>query len=466
MDKVIRKAARGWRKEMTYLYEANKQKVYYVAGKLLLDEAKAAEAVQWVFENIWGSMTKQEVSKEADFTQLAMKLTAAYCKKQVEEVKPDAFSSSWKSETVIEAGGSASEGKKDCIDAVLTNLSELQRFVLVLHNVGGLNKMKLAIMLKVEHYTVQKILTTAEQVVEALVENKVVGDDWSYSKLTEVLVAEAKDAKVPESADAAVTAVIDKIAAKTEKKDKKLDNIFSVLLLVVGVIALAGIFFGDDIKTAIWGETIIEETSTEGSMESGTLTSTDNAGNAAESTEPEATVEEIAAGLGLTLLDENLTYYVDLEIQDYGKIVIELNQEEAPITTANFVGLAESGFYNGLTFHRILKGYMMQGGDPYGNGTGGSGNPIVGEFKDNGYDNDLSHTRGAVSMARSGEYDSASSQFFIVQEDYPFWNGYYAVFGYVTEGMEIVDAICEAAEPKDANGTIAADKQPVNKLLI
>lgn len=153
--------------------------------------------------------------------------------------------------------------------------------------------------------------------------------------------------------------------------------------------------------------------------------------------------------------------YADIEIQDYGTITVQLDQESAPITTENFINLAESGFYNGLTFHRIMEGFMMQGGDPEGTGMGGSDQTIVGEFSANGYDNDLSHTRGAISMARSNDYDSASSQFFIVHQDSTFLDGQYAAFGYVTEGIEIVDQICESAEPTDDNGTIPADKQPV-----
>lgn len=162
-----------------------------------------------------------------------------------------------------------------------------------------------------------------------------------------------------------------------------------------------------------------------------------------------------------TLVDENITYYADIEIADYGTITVCLNQKSAPITVANFVGLAESGFYDGLTFHRIMEDFMMQGGDPEGNGTGGSENTIVGEFAVNGYDNNLSHTRGAISMARAMDYDSASSQFFIVHEDSTFLDGQYAVFGYVTEGLEVVDAVCESAEPVDDNGTIEAEEQPV-----
>lgn len=162
-----------------------------------------------------------------------------------------------------------------------------------------------------------------------------------------------------------------------------------------------------------------------------------------------------------TALDAALTYYADIEIQDYGTITIQLDQTSAPITVENFVNLAESGFYDGLTFHRIMAGFMMQGGDPLGNGTGGAENTIVGEFSENGHDNKLSHTRGAVSMARSQYYDSASSQFFIVHEDSTFLDGQYAAFGYVTEGMDVVDAVCETAVPIDRNGTIPAEEQPV-----
>lgn len=151
----------------------------------------------------------------------------------------------------------------------------------------------------------------------------------------------------------------------------------------------------------------------------------------------------------------------DIVIRDYGTITVELDGDTAPITVSNFVSLAQSGFYDGLTFHRIIEGFMMQGGDPNGNGTGGSENKIRGEFALNGIENGISHTRGAISMARSSAYDSASSQFFIVHADSTFLDGQYAAFGYVTEGMDIVDRICTEAEPTDNNGTIPAEAQPV-----
>ena len=155
------------------------------------------------------------------------------------------------------------------------------------------------------------------------------------------------------------------------------------------------------------------------------------------------------------------THHAEIEIQDYGTITVELDGDIAPITVQNFMDLANDGFYDGLTFHRIISGFMMQGGDPNGNGTGGSENTIKGEFSSNGVENTLSHTRGAISMARSQDPDSASSQFFICHADSTFLDGQYACFGYVTDGMDVVDAVCEAAQPTDDNGTIPADLQPV-----
>ncbi len=158
-------------------------------------------------------------------------------------------------------------------------------------------------------------------------------------------------------------------------------------------------------------------------------------------------------------LDANKTYFAELAIQDYGNITVQLDQKSAPITAANFVKLAESGFYDGLTLHRIIEGFMMQGGAPK-NSTG-TPDPIVGEFTENGYDNPLKHERGVISMARTNYPNSASSQFFIVHETSPHLDGKYAAFGWVTKGIEVVDAICEAAKPTDGNGSIAKDAQPV-----
>ena len=167
-------------------------------------------------------------------------------------------------------------------------------------------------------------------------------------------------------------------------------------------------------------------------------------------------------------------YTAEITVRDYGTITLYLDGETAPITVANFVKLANEGFYDGLTFHRIMSGFMIQGGDPKGNGTGGADEKIKGEFAANGVKNTISHKRGVISMARMGEnpwygitaemaYNSATSQFFIVHDDRASTSldGQYAAFGWVTSGMEVVDAICADAKPTDNNGTIPADKQPV-----
>jgi len=154
-------------------------------------------------------------------------------------------------------------------------------------------------------------------------------------------------------------------------------------------------------------------------------------------------------------------HHVTIDVQDYGTISLELDADTAPISVTNFINLAKDGFYDGLTFHRIISGFMIQGGDPKGNGTGGSDQTIKGEFSENGVENNISHVRGTISMARANDPDSASSQFFIVHEDSTFLDGQYAAFGHVTDGMDVVDAICENTPVQDNNGTVKAADQPV-----
>lgn len=152
---------------------------------------------------------------------------------------------------------------------------------------------------------------------------------------------------------------------------------------------------------------------------------------------------------------------VRITVKDYGEIELVLNDEVAPITVENFINLVEDKFYDGLTFHRIIEGFMIQGGDPKGTGLGGSKKTIKGEFSANGVENNISHLRGVISMARSEKYDSASSQFFICHKDSPHLNGQYAAFGTVTKGIEVVDKIATQAKTVDNNGTVLAADQPV-----
>lgn len=152
---------------------------------------------------------------------------------------------------------------------------------------------------------------------------------------------------------------------------------------------------------------------------------------------------------------------VVIKVKDYGSIKLVLDEKQAPKTVENFAKLVDEGFYNGLTFHRIISGFMIQGGAPNGDDTGGSEETIKGEFSANNVNNTISHERGVISMARAQDYDSGSSQFFICHQDSVFLDGQYAAFGHVTEGMEVVDAICRDIPTEDSNGTVLKENQPI-----
>jgi len=171
-------------------------------------------------------------------------------------------------------------------------------------------------------------------------------------------------------------------------------------------------------------------------------------------------------GSGSQSSDLTGAYFVQIDVKDYGSITAELYADIAPITVENFLNLVDQKFYDGLTFHRIISGFMIQGGDPLGNGTGGSEQKIKGEFSSNGVKNDLKHTRGVLSMARSSQPNSASSQFFIMHDDATHLDGSYAAFGKVLTGMEVVDAICQKTPVQDYNGTVSKADQPVIERIV
>ena len=193
-------------------------------------------------------------------------------------------------------------------------------------------------------------------------------------------------------------------------------------------------------------------------------TSSSESAKQEETAVPEST-ESTDAGSDISSSDDTKQlsgkHHVVIKVKKYGNIKVELDADTAPISVTNFVNLAKKGFYDGLTFHRIIDGFMIQGGDPSGDGTGGSDETIKGEFSDNGVENNISHVRGTISMARSSENDSASSQFFIVQSDSTYLDGQYAGFGTVTSGMDIVDKICKDTPVTDSNGTVEKENQPV-----
>ena len=207
-----------------------------------------------------------------------------------------------------------------------------------------------------------------------------------------------------------------------------------------------------------------------GSKKSNTSSNANSGTSSSESAKQEETAvpestESTDAGSDISSSDDTKQlsgkHHVVIKVKKYGNIKVELDADTAPISVTNFVNLAKKSFYDGLTFHRIIDGFMIQGGDPSGDGTGGSDETIKGEFSDNGVENNISHVRGTISMARSSENDSASSQFFIVQSDSTYLDGQYAGFGTVTSGMDIVDKICKDTPVTDSNGTVEKENQPV-----
>lgn len=207
-----------------------------------------------------------------------------------------------------------------------------------------------------------------------------------------------------------------------------------------------------------------------GSKKSNTSSNANSGTSSSESAKQEETAvpestESTDAGSDISSSDDTKQlsgkHHVVIKVKKYGNIKVELDADTAPISVTNFVNLAKKGFYDGLTFHRIIDGFMIQGGDPSGDGIGGSDETIKGEFSDNGVENNISHVRGTISMARSSENDSASSQFFIVQSDSTYLDGQYAGFGTVTSGMDIVDKICKDTPVTDSNGTVEKENQPV-----
>jgi peptidyl-prolyl cis-trans isomerase B (cyclophilin B) len=232
-----------------------------------------------------------------------------------------------------------------------------------------------------------------------------------------------------------------------------------IIIGVVVIVMLAAIGIYAVINSNSQSKKQLEENSTN-------IEGTTNTENSTKENNTENKDENIQNNQISNESEENNMYstgkhHAEIVVKNYGTIALELDADVAPITVENFANLVNEGFYNGLTFHRIISGFMIQGGDPLGNGTGGSSKTIKGEFASNGVKNSISHVRGTISMARSSMPNSASSQFFIVHQDSTFLDGKYAAFGTVTSGMEVVDKICADTAVEDDNGTVAKNNQPV-----
>lgn len=462
MSSLIQDAVSGQRKAMEQLYEAAKRKTYFVAKSLLRSQNEAESACVWAFRNIWYELNPGEMETENDFTDLAVRRVVRYCKKQILRKNPKAYNMPFNRSFMMTGVPNISRKSGDDIEAILTQFTQLQRLIFVLDTAAGYDEDHIAKAINMDRKTVELALTAQVANIDSMLRALGKGNKLTYDTVLTAYMSREASVVIPERMETQVMDIIDRIAAPVEKKEKQKKIVMAAAAAVVVCVLFAVLAIsltGDNAVAASDDDASGTAAPTSATEVTDATDSTEDAEDTEDTTD--GTVNT-ATGDGATLEEAVATHYATIEIADYGTITLELYGNTAPATVENFVALAESGFYDGLTFHRIIEGFMMQGGDPEGSGAGGSDTTITGEFSANGFENNLSHVRGVISMARSNEYDSASSQFFIVHEDSPdSLDGKYAAFGYVTEGIEVVDAICEAAEPIDSNGSIAADAQPV-----
>lgn len=417
MSNLMELVADGHKASMIALYEENKGKLFAFTSILLNNKEKAEEVTANVINEAWALLGEKGITSEKKYSQVLLAGVAKQCAPAAKEEKVG------KAKAVINKvyTGNVTLGLEQ-VQSALQKISPYQRYIYLLVNAGGMDFRELGQVLRQKDTVAKSQYESAAAALAEVLE--AAGDEnLQIAHVKSLLEQAMKQTKLPKTVDTSCMAKIKELAKRPTLDKKFIPPIIVIAICVVIVIALG---IGEIIK--------IKE---------------------------QDKLETLAIEYGITLLDESASYYVDMVIEDYGTVTVKLNQEEAPITAANFVTLATNGFYDGLTFHRIIEDFMMQGGDPEGNGTGGTDYNIIGEFSENGHDNDLSHTRGTISMARAEDPNSASSQFFIMHEDRTSLDGKYAAFGQVVEGMDIVDAICEAAKPTDKNGTIEAEDQPV-----
>ncbi len=452
MKTLIERASSGNRQAVTELYDKYWKGVKAICSGCLGDTDAANEAVVQAFRSTWDYLLNKSIKSEDEFQTILHKQAAMLCRRNfVKKGMKGLPIPQNKNFLVMKWKKEYSEGAT-AMDNLLNMLPDLNRYLFVLHQIAEIDEKMIRSITGYKNDVIMVAWTAEVQNIEKALE-------LIYKKtglrvdLEKEILRYRETVHLPEKYHKQILAEIDLLVKPYEKKLVQRIVLYSAC--VVGAVVIIGAFIAAYNKEETEITFSTGTASQEDSTSEGTANSDENETNAVVGESMETSEED-----SITISDGQ-AYYADIEIEGYGTVTIELDHETAPITVENFVSLAEEDFYDGLTFHRIMDGFMMQGGDPNGDGTGGAEENIVGEFSNNGYENELSHTRGVVSMARSSAYDSASSQFFIVHEDSTFLDGQYAAFGWVTEGMDIVDAICTEAEPTDDNGTIPTDKQPV-----
>jgi len=394
----IKKAAKGDRRALLSIYEAYKRPVYFICRYLLEDETQAGEKTEAVFSKLWDALLSGEPFTESALKRYLSEKAVLSC---LESLPLDEGRELFLTSARPEAGAET----KAYITWLLNALTVRYKIFFLMQAVQENSARQTAPLLGMEPRAAEIQWHAAENALSRHLSKLQIRDSigtLNYSVLCQEVRSMAEGGKVPLELDDRVQKNITEVTkARYRRKAKIIGIVAAAVILVIGIIA--GLLYADRQKDLAKAE---------------------------------------------------------LEIEDYGTISLTLDKAVAPITVENFVELAESGFYDGLTFHRIIEGFMMQGGDPNGNGSGGSGKNITGEFYYNGYPNYLAHSRGVISMARSDDYNSASSQFFIMHADYESLDGLYAAFGWVTDGMDIVDQICSETPVEDGNGTVLPENQP------
>ncbi len=455
----IQKAAKGSRDTMRALYDAHKSKVMCLCQALLLDENEADHATAYIYKKAFEELVTGRVTSDEEFQKLVIRKTILHCKSRAMKKSNRAFRVPASSNFAYSYDPLKMDFSGTPDEIILKNLPAFPRFIYVLYYVADYSEAEIARTFnttpKVIGNALEAETTNVERIAAAASKSGVSSPKLSAEKFHARLMKDADSAKVPTSVDATVRMSIDDICEPIQKKEKQKRT--GILAGVMALLVVVGIVIGVTAGSGENSDVDLDNADLDATISTGV---DENADDTSETDETGDTTADI---------EIKATYYADIEMENYGTITVALDGNTAPETVANFVSLAQSGFYDGLTFHRIMDGFMMQGGCPEGTGSGGNsdadGNEIniTGEFSANGFDNPLSHTAGAISMARADDYNSASSQFFIVHtSDYTSsLDGLYACFGYVTEGMDIVDAICKAADPNAENGMIAAEDQPV-----
>ncbi len=452
-NKLLKLASKGDKKALQQLYHQYAKTSYYLCCYFLKSEQAAAEATVTVFSQVFAATVGQPVLNEQLFKALVLGKTVEVTKANIQKNAPTAFRDAEKSavdgsyQAAKNAADPTAEEKQNLIKA-LRSLQNRQCYTLTMLTCFGLQKHQLAQYMKLDSDKIDASLARAKESFRKtlqLPENSRRELEDQLRAVKAAMQEQAAAATVPPQVEKSVLAEAQKIAKFVTAKFLK-----HLAVAAAGVIVAAGLVFGgialfkNSNNAADYDASSAENQSAQGSSENQSTQSV-HATNQSSTTGPEF----------------KATKHAQIAIKNYGTISLELYGEEAPITVNNFVKLANEGFYNGLTFHRIISGFMIQGGDPNGDGTGGSTENIKGEFSQNGVENRILHTRGTISMARSSENDSASSQFFIMQQDATHLDGAYAAFGRVTSGLEIVDKICENTPVTDSNGTVTAENQPV-----